>query len=295
MLPRDIGQKWHDINDFWDSNLWDIEPHCQVVGLGGNDTIILSGAFGAPINWGNLKPVNPLMRNTLQRQIARILLRSAPIWFFIGALLIGLGQFKEGTKRIQHSRIRCSKGFTFWSMASPLLIYSLYVGKTWAAQPWLFGFEGYMEIEKIERLVFGVDIGRLQWSPYSSDLSLHEAQDNECLGLDPTKKTSTAELVSKARDSSNGELKVFTLIDTNTLTVTLFRATRPPVAMILCGSEGGMQRALLCSYDWKSQTLYRESVLRVDTRVLEKMPRVDRFRLGLEVLKTKTAAAGSTG
>ncbi|KAF7166147.1 hypothetical protein CNMCM5623_010024 [Aspergillus felis] len=88
-------------------------------------------------------------------------------------------------------------------------------------------------------------------------------------------------LTSRGSESYE-QLKIFTLVDTNTLTVTLFRAVRPPVAMLLCGSEGGMQRALLCSYDWKSQTLYRESVLRVETLVLEKMSRVDRFRLGLK-------------
>lgn len=78
-----------------------------------------------------------------------------------------------------------------------------------------------------------------------------------------------------------GEERVFTLVDTNTLTVTLFSAVRPPVAVVLCGNEGGMQRALLCSYEWSSQTLYRESVLRMETPVLEKMSRVGRFRLGL--------------
>ena len=87
--------------------------------------------------------------------------------------------------------------------------------------------------------------------------------------------------MNQAKDSTYGELKVFTLVDTNTMTVTLVRAVRPPVALLLCGSEGGMERALLCSYDWKSQTFYRESVLRVDTLVLDKMSRIDRFRLGL--------------
>jgi hypothetical protein len=77
-----------------------------------------------------------------------------------------------------------------------------------------------------------------------------------------------------ARSSKYGDEKVFTLVDTNLMTVTLFSAVRPPTTLVLCGSEGGMQRGLLCSYDWKSQTLYRESVLRFDTMVLEKMSRL---------------------
>jgi hypothetical protein len=79
-----------------------------------------------------------------------------------------------------------------------------------------------------------------------------------------------------------GALKIFTLVDTYTLTVMMFAAVRPPVAVLLCGSEGGMQRAVMCSYDWPTQTLYRETVLRMETPVLERMSRVNRFRFGLQ-------------
>ena len=65
-------------------------------------------------------------------------------------------------------------------------------------------------------------------------------------------------------------------------TVTLFEAERPPIVALLCGSEGGMQRAVMCSYDWTTQTLYRETVLRMETKVLEKMSRVGRVRFGLQ-------------
>lgn len=71
-------------------------------------------------------------------------------------------------------------------------------------------------------------------------------------------------------------------------TVTTFRAVRPPVVALLCGSEGGMQRALMCSYDWTSQTLWRETVLRLPTPVLEKMPRIGRVRFGLRRWETET-------
>ncbi|XRM46720.1 hypothetical protein ABZX51_009749 [Aspergillus tubingensis] len=284
MLPRNIDQPWYKINDFWDSNLWDIEPLCQVVGFGGKDTVIMSGAFGAPIRWTSLEPVNMLMRETAVRSVAKVVLRSTPVWIVTGVISLAVTQSRTGNNTYLAFTV---VGWIFTGLyilvmlASPSLISILYVGKTWASQPWLFGFEGYMEIGEIEKLVFGIDLGRLKWSPYSSDLSLHVSQNGECVGKDPTCRESTARFVSAARNSRYGELKLFTLVDTNTLTVTLFRARRPPVAMLLCGSEGGMQRALLCSYDWKSQTLYRENVLRVDTLVLDKMSRVDRFRLGL--------------
>ncbi|PWY65424.1 hypothetical protein BO83DRAFT_401898 [Aspergillus eucalypticola CBS 122712] len=275
---------WYEINDFWGSHLWDIEPLCQVVGFGGKDTVIMSGAFGAPIRWTSLEPVNMLMRKTAKRSVARFVLRSTPGWIVIGVMSLAITRSRTGTDAYLAFTVI---GWIFIGLyilvmlVSPYLISILYVGKTWASQPWLFGFEGYMEIGEIEQLVFGINLGRLKWSPYSSDLSLHVSQNGECVGKDPTCRESTAQFVSAAQNSRYGELKLFTLVDTNTLTVTLFRARRPPVAMLLCGSEGGMQRALLCSYDWKSQTLYRENVLRVDTLVLDKMSRVDRFRLGL--------------
>ena len=63
--------------------------------------------------------------------------------------------------------------------------------------------------------------------------------------------------------------------------VTLFEAVRPPVCFILCASEGGMQRAVGCSYDWTTQTFYRETVLRLPTDVLNRMDRVPRVRMGI--------------
>lgn len=52
------------------------------------------------------------------------------------------------------------------------------------------------------------------------------------------------------------------------MTVTLFEAMRPPVTAVLCGEEGGMQLALLCSQNWTSGTLlYRETVLRMESGI----------------------------
>ena len=63
--------------------------------------------------------------------------------------------------------------------------------------------------------------------------------------------------------------------------LTLFEAVRPPLTLMFCASEGGMQRAIGCSYDWEKQTMYRETVLRMPTPTLNRMDRVPRFRLGL--------------
>ena len=77
-------------------------------------------------------------------------------------------------------------------------------------------------------------------------------------------------------------LKIFTLIDTATMTVTLLKAAWPPQALIACGTEGGMERVLACSYDWTTGVLYKESVLRLPGTVLESMHKLPRIRLGLK-------------
>lgn len=74
------------------------------------------------------------------------------------------------------------------------------------------------------------------------------------------------------------------------MTITLFQAVRPPLALLLCGSEGSMHCALSCSYDCPTQTLTRESVLPVDTRVLDKMALIGRIRLGLEKVSLDTTS-----
>jgi len=282
MLPRDINGEFYKVDDFWDRNLWDIEPICQVVGVGEDDTIILSGAFGSPIRWKSFVPVNLLRRRTLKRELARVALRALPLYSVMGIIILAgtrsQGGFLAPFTAAGWLIIIYSAIIIF---LSPQLTRSLYVGKTWAAQPWLFGFEGYLDIGEIETKIFGINIGRLRWSPYSSNLSRHEDIDHECIGADPKGDPNVSELIRRAPESGYGEQKVFTLVDTNTLTVTLFQAARPPVALVLCGNEGGMLRALLCSYDWKRQTLCRETVLRVDTIVLSKMSRIDRFRLAL--------------
>ena len=69
------------------------------------------------------------------------------------------------------------------------------------------------------------------------------------------------------------------------MTVTMFQAARPPVCFLLLGAEGGMQRAVGCSYDWTTGILYRETVLRMETSCKDKMDLVSRARISLEKRK----------
>lgn len=49
------------------------------------------------------------------------------------------------------------------------------------------------------------------------------------------------------------------------MTVTVFAAARPPSVALICGKEGGMLRAVLCSFERETNSLKKECVLRMET------------------------------
>ncbi|KAF2687741.1 hypothetical protein K458DRAFT_169482 [Lentithecium fluviatile CBS 122367] len=180
--------------------------------------------------------------------------------------------------------------FMIWALSmavfAPVAIRTLYGGKLWNTQPWLFGFEGYLSITQIEHLIFGDERNRLRWHPSGSPLSRHQVDDSwkggHCEPVDPTTDPAVKTMVEAAKTSKLGDQKIFTLVDTNTMTVTMFQAARPPVCFLLLGAEGGMQRAVGCSFDWTTGILYRETVLRMETSCRDKMDLVSRARISLE-------------
>ena len=292
-LPTTPDQPWYEMQDQWGVSLWDVLPSTQICGIADNDTVIIDGGYAASIRWKAFAPVASLTRESWRRFIFRLAFRSTSYLFLIGISLLATGASLQSAEAEDGdggggggSYLAIGAILLVISLililGSPYIIRLLYTGKLWATQAWFFGFEGYMDIHAIEKHIFGADMGHLKWSTNGSPLSVHSANEyGECIGQDPTSNPETAAKVERAIGAQMGDERIFTLVDTNTLTVTLFSAVRPPVAVLLCGAEGGMQRALLCSYDWASQTLYRESVLRMETVVLEKMQRVGRVRLGL--------------
>lgn len=248
-----------------------------------DDTVIIDGGYAASIRWKAFAQVANVTRDSWRRFLFRYAFRSTSYLFFIG-----VGVLAAAARKTPGYEALIPIGVIFLIVAlcfvllSPYIIRVLYTGKIWGTQAWFFGFEGYMDISTIEQHIFGADMGHLKWSTNGSPLSLHGPnQYGECIGQDPISNPETAEKVRQAINARMGDERIFTLVDTYTLTVTLFSAVRPPVAVVLCGEEGGMQRALLCSYDWSTQILHKESVLRMETVVLEQMQRVGRLRLGL--------------
>ncbi|KAK0747328.1 hypothetical protein B0T21DRAFT_354094 [Apiosordaria backusii] len=244
------------------------------------DTIILDGCLAATVHWSGFCTPFTTSYPSLLRRILKWLLRINVIPLLIGTILALIPWPPVST---------LGGFFLFWALTvlvfSPFIIRLLYGGKFWGVQPFFFGFEGYMPISEIERKIWGADMGRLKWSWYaSSPLAVHkiEEEGRYIVSEDPTVVEETRRMVEEAKRAGPGDMRVFTLVDTYSMTATLFQARRPPEALLICGSEGGMQRALGCSFEWTTQTFYKETVLRLETRVLDKMDRIRRVRLGIK-------------
>ncbi|KAH9905046.1 hypothetical protein F4778DRAFT_731692 [Xylariomycetidae sp. FL2044] len=328
MEPTRSGAPWNEIKDAWGARLWDIEPRCQVAGIADDETVTLDGAFGATIQWDAVEQVAFLKRPTFGRTLGKILLRGAPGYLITGlAMTIAAASIQSvvpkspgsGNSQLQYpnggdSDNDTSKAFSGVSLAlliigllilipgaiitlaAPAMLLNIYRGKFWSTQAHFVGIEGIpSNIGEVERLLFGFDHGRLKWSVAGSTLSRHRLSKNgeiEALPPGPPPQSKANQPYSENRAGrlahQSGGLTLFTLIDTYAMTATAFYAARPPTTVIVCGHEGGMQRAVLCSYNWWSGTFVRESVIRVRTMVLDRMFRVDRFRFALRA-KESTA------
>ncbi|KAL4738835.1 hypothetical protein BDV11DRAFT_170577 [Aspergillus similis] len=313
LSPSGPGSEWHNLEDFWNCKLWNINPCCQVVGVADNDSVILSGAFGCSIRWDSF----PRVRLIKPSEKSIIEIKGQLLCFYIIAFLFFFSEISVlFTLLVTHIAVSGDPenmsgydvvkvcGFISAGLFAAFLVFCLplpYLVKSRAddlkatasgparrSEPYLIGIEGYLNLETIETALFGFNSGHLRWSMECSNLSRSREEDERnqnIIGVDPY--TSDPEIKDEVqrnidRGTPLGQPRIFTLVDTFSMTVTLFEAVYPPVAMLLCGSEGGLQRALLCSYDGTSQCLYRETVLRVPTRMVEKMHRVERFRLALK-------------
>lgn len=301
---------WHDTKDAWGMSLWDIEPHCQVAGIVDDQTVSLDGAYGAAIQWDSMGQVAFLKRPTLARSFAKIALRGMPFYFIIGmTMTTAAAVIKSNADRNPNNDTENSSlddadsktspvdsvftgllitGLVFlipslvMILFSPFMLFNIYRGKFWSTQALFIGVEGIPEsLGSLERNLFGFNHGRLMWSAAGSSLSRHAQSSNgECVALPPRKD-----------GCKQDGARTFTLVDTYTMVATAFHAVRPPTAVMVCGQEGGMQRAVLCSYDWKRATFSREAVIRMRTTVLDRMFRVNRIRFALR--RRTDAATGA--
>ncbi|KAK6532505.1 hypothetical protein TWF281_006694 [Arthrobotrys megalospora] len=277
-LPKSLDQPWHNMEDAYECSLWDIYPYTQVAAICDNDTVILDGAFAASVAWDTFFPINYTKNLSFTRKAALYLMNYN---FFILIISIAFLALPLLRKAIVIGVFLLLIFIAVW-LRTPKLVKLAYGGKFSDQQAAMFGVEGYLNVATVEKALFGGDFGRMSWSINASPFSKSILNEHgERIGIDPTRDPKVMEKVKQARYAKPGEMRIFTLIDTYNMEVTLFEAVNPPISFFLCASEGGMQRAIGCSYDWTTQTMYRETVLRLPTATLEFMYRVHRVKIGM--------------
>ncbi|KAF5022598.1 hypothetical protein F66182_5344 [Fusarium sp. NRRL 66182] len=305
-LPLSKEQPWYNMEDAYESSLWDITPYCQVAGIAENDTIIIDGAWGISVRWKTFYPVYWSTGPSIKRWLAGLAVEWNGGFFIIAVTLLALGasanssssssSASTGPYSVTVSSTGGSSGtgmiiagvfflllFLYVWLITPNLVRIIYGGKFADTQAEMFGFEGHLNAPTIERAIFGGNFGRFSWSTNGSPLSRSIVNEfGERVGVDPYKDPEIKMKVEAAKQARPGDMRIFTLVDTYNMELTLFEAVRPPVTLMFCASEGGMQRAIGCSYEWETQTMYRETVLRMPSTALNRMDRVPRFRMGIQ-------------
>lgn len=274
MILRNIADR-----DQYSVHLWDVEPTCNVVGIGEEQytpTVILDRCRGIPIRWKNfprVKYVKDLngFRATISQQVVYV-----GAWF----LLTGFGLFSTLIS-LDFSLIGSSSSI---NLSRYLLGVALFVGCAWIISwfsPWavrqlcnsgatgvschLVGFEGTMPLREIEKIIYGNFNHRLAYAPSSTIFSKNLRNKKTREGVEPSDPT-WWQTEAKNLNIPKGH-RLFTIVDTGDMTVSVIAAERPPVVALICGREGGMVRALLCSWRFEQNCLYRECVMRMRSSV----------------------------
>ncbi|KAH6646865.1 hypothetical protein BKA67DRAFT_663235 [Truncatella angustata] len=280
-LPLSPGQPWYDMTDAYQSALWDIAPTCQIAAICDNNTVIVDGAYGASIRWKSFYRIRFQRNMSFKRWVSAFLMEYNGYNLIIASTLLGIGSGPPINSAAVGVGVIFLLIFLYFWFMTPKLVRVLLGGKFINVQATLFGLEGHLNAATIERTLFGGAFGRMTWSVNGSPLSRSRLnQYGEREGIDPAKDPEVRHKIEAAKHAQPGQMRIFTLVDTYNMELTLFEAARPPTCIFVCAAEGGMRRAVACSYDWVTQTMCRETVLRIPTRSLNRMDRVPRFRMG---------------
>lgn len=209
LSPRQ--QPWYDMNDAYFSSLWEITPSCQVAGIADGDTVIVDGAYGVSVRWKSFYPVYWSTGPSTKRLIAAILMEWNAFIFLAGTAFLVAGCAKKGVYRYAMIPIGAVLLFIFvyvWLM-TPRIVLAMYGEKPYEVQAEMFGFEGYLDAESIERAIFGGNFGRFTWSTNGSPLSRSTVNEfGEKIGIDPCLDPEVSYKVATARGALPGQMRV---------------------------------------------------------------------------------------
>lgn len=250
---------WYRIDDEWHTKLREIHPFGNLRGVLGPETVVLENVFGATIptiHWDNLDAEPYFNQNmdffervlylvpwftTCVLPVFSILLVVLLAKYFIYLHLAVVGLF---------------------SLLLPIGIIRSRRQPHIPLVPRLLGIEGFVKASTVEDYLWGFNHGFLK--DETPQIYTDSPDTNAAIsGL-----------------SERGQFS-FTLVDTQAHKVIHLNCSMPPVAILVCGEENEMHRALLCSFDWRTQTYHRQQVLRSDNLKLDKMRLIERVRLSL--------------
>lgn len=296
MFPDPDQSDHHILNgligpDQYGARLWDIQPLCQVSGIGQNNEIIVDQCRGVSIRWKAFPQMQYKRGFGFKRLLSEIVLRAGVYTSGIGvALLLSYGLslgVDLDRDNDPDNDLEIAKDIVFIALGGLAVLFSLFLaciapsavrrlfgGKIRDSAPWLIGFEGVMPIKELEKIVFGNYRGRLTYEPSSTPFCERHAQER--LGREPSWVATT----SNFPPLPHGH-RFFTLVDTGQLTVSIFSALRPPSVALICGREGGMLRTLLCHYERSNNCLYRETVMRMESVTMNKAKELGWIKLDL--------------
>ncbi|KAL8711737.1 MAG: hypothetical protein Q9220_003908 [cf. Caloplaca sp. 1 TL-2023] len=280
--------------DQYHTQLWDIEPLCQVAGVAMEDqTLILDSCRGVSIRWKAFPQMKYKRSYGFRKLIAEVVLRSGAFWSGLGLGLIIKYAWDysdqasaDFQKFIDSGAYDTDVGLIFLgcvavifafllSLGAPRAVRRLYGGRVMQSAPWLVGFEGVMSAKELETEIFGNESGRLTYDPSSTPFC--EKDPDERIGVEPRWVTDS----TLPRPQLPQGHRLFTLVDTGSLTISIFSARRPPSVALVCGREGGMLRAVLCHYERSDNCLYKETVVRMDSVTLNQAKGLSWVKVGL--------------
>ncbi|KAL8943711.1 MAG: hypothetical protein Q9216_000910 [Gyalolechia sp. 2 TL-2023] len=263
-----------------------------------NRTLILDSCRGVSIRWKAFPQMKYKRSYGLRKFVAEIVLRSGATWSALGLGLI-IKYAWDYDNQINSSNPEVANnyyGSADWShdvgliflgcvamiaafllsLGAPSAVRRLYGGRVMQSAPWLVGFEGVLPAAELETLIFGNNEARLTYDPSSTPFC--ERDPDERIGVEP--KWIPEPMHHPKPQLPQGH-RFFTLVDTGSLTVSVFSARRPPSVALVCGREGGMLRAVLCHYERSDNCLYKETVVRMDSVTLNQAKGLSWVKVGL--------------
>lgn len=281
--------------DQFRTRVHDITPTCDVVGVAHeDDTVIVDNCRAVHIRWKNFPRAQVQRHRGVRKALARFFV-AAGLWWLLWGFDLTINWLPywadwanssaEHTEWLGWFVIAFVCVAVLFSAAAPFSVRRLFGGRVERSTPNLVAFEGVLPLAETERIVFGNDDGRLTWAPSATPLCAlpgarhaRERQGHEPEWIrHPEMRRTNRELQARIPPGHH----LFTLVDTGDLSVTIFTAERPPNVALLCGREGGMVRATLCSWRFENDCLYKETVIRMPSRTYESATPKDWLKLCL--------------